>query len=151
MAEVDVVAELEAQTDGDLSGFSLNDLIRAQAYVRAEYEKYKEIAAKWQKLYDYLSIRVVPARMEEEGEEAKRLTGIGRVELRSDMWTKTVDPEGLKEWLEENGMGDIVVPSVNGGTLKALIKEQMMKRDGVVPDESLVTVTPYTRAVIVKG
>ena len=147
----DIIDEFVEGNDIDFSKYTLNDLIRAQHYCRQEWDKYKEIATQWNKMYDHLSIRVVPDRMEEEGEEGKKLKGIGRVELRADMWTKTVDPNALKDWLEANDMGDIIVPSVNGSTLKALIKEQMQKKGGSVPPEEIVAVTPYTRAVIVKA
>lgn len=146
-----ILAELDAGNDMDLTGFTLNDLIRAQHYCRQEWDKYKALATRWNVLYDFLSIRVVPDRMEEEGEEGKKLKGVGRIELRADMWTKTLDAPGLQAWLEENGLGDLVVPGVNGSTLKATIKEQMKKKDGKVPGSDLVEVTPYTRAVIVKA
>lgn len=147
----DILAELETEGDMDLSEFTLNDLIRAQHHARQMWDDYKAIASKWNKLYDFLSIHVVPARMEDEGEEGKKLKGIGRIELRGDMWTKTLDVPGLQEWLKENGLEDLIVPGVNGSTLKALIKEQMgLGKKGKVPGADLVQVTPYTRAVIVK-
>ena len=148
---MDVFTELnQGLSDADLASFTLNDLIRAQHYARQEHDKYKKISSDWEKLYDLLSIHVVPARMEEEGEEGKKLKDVGRVELRSNMWTSTKDAAALRRWLEEHDLGDIVVPSVNGSTLKALLKE-MIERGQDIPDESIVEITPYTRAVIVKG
>lgn len=147
----DLIEELAAGKDADLTGFTLTDLIRAEHYCRQEADKYKDIAASWGKLYDFLSIHVVPQRMEDEDMESTKIAGIGRVNLRPDMWTQTLDATMLAEWLKENDMGDLLKEQVNGSTLKAYIKEQLKKRDGLVPPDTLVKITPYTRAVITKA
>lgn len=152
MATVEeVLSEVQAGSDADFTGFSIADLVRAEHYARLEYEKYKDIASNWNKIYDFLSINVVPAKMEEEGVEATKIEGVGRVNLRSDMWTTTQNSEALAEWLRENDLGDLLKEQVNGSTLKAFIKEQMKMRDGLTVPEELVKITPYTRAVITKG
>lgn len=135
----------------DPQELSLVTLIRLEHFARTNKDVAEEVAAGWSKVYDHISTKVVPDRMADEGITNIKVEGIGRVELRPDIWTQTKDPVRLKAWLEEQGLGDIVVPTVNGSTLKALIREQMRKEDGSVPGEDIVSVTPYTRAVIVKG
>jgi hypothetical protein len=135
----------------DPKELSLVTLIRLQNFARASKDAAEEVATAWGKIYDYISIRVTPERMTDDGITNIKVDQIGRVELRPDIWTQTLDPVKLKGWLEEQGMGDIIVPSVNGSTLKALIREQMKKDGGSVPPADVVQVTPYTRAVIVKG
>jgi len=39
---------------------------------------------------------------------------------------------------------------VNSSTLKAFVKEQMQKPDGEYPSD-LLTISPYSRATVVKG
>jgi len=135
----------------NLSNWSLVDLIKMEAEARRQSDALKKEASGWEKIYDFLSIRVIPTRMEDEGTESLKVTGVGRVNLRGDMWTKTVDPHGLQSWLREHQMEDLIVPAVNGSTLKAFIKEQSKLRDGLQIPTELVEVTPYTRAVITKN
>jgi len=130
--------------------YSLADLVKAQAHAREQYEAYKAMAGHWNALYDVLSLTLVPTKMEEEEVESTKISGVGRINLRADMWTKTQDSQKLAMWFHENGLDDIPQETVNGSTLKAFIKEQMGKKDGLLIPEEIVSITPYTRAVITK-
>lgn len=146
-----ILLELSAGNDADFTGFTLADLIRAEHYCRLKWDEFKDASSRWQALYDHMSINIVPKKMEDEGVEATKIEGVGRVNLRGDMWTSTQNAELLAEWLKEHDFGDLLKEAVNGSTLKAFIKEQMGRKDGLVPPGDLVKVTPYTRAVITKG
>lgn len=147
--EMELMATQVEQGDFDPDTLTLAELIRLESYVRGEWDDLKAQAARYNRIYDKLSLNIVPERMQDEGVTNMKIDGIGRVELRPDMWISTKNAEALKEWLIERGLEDIIVPSVNGSTLKALIKEQMKKAGGEIPDPEVVSVEPYLRAVIV--
>lgn len=151
----DIVAYLEKHPNVSLEDmptdqFTLPELIKAQAQTRAIYENYKSVASYWAKIYDFLSIQLVPRTMEDMEISNIRLDGVGRVNVRDDMWTKTENPDALMEWLRERGLEDLITEGVNGSTLKALIKERIKKAEDI-PEEDVVKITPYQRAVITKG
>jgi hypothetical protein len=143
---------LTAIKDGkfDPELYTLTDLIKFQHYVRTEYDAAKEAAAVWEKMYDKVSIQIVPKKMEDEETTGAKIVGVGRVELRADMWTQTLNPQALQEWLKEHDLEALIVPSVNGSTLKSFIKEQN-KAGNEVPGPEIIKITPYIRAVIVKA
>ena len=143
-------AVLELELDAfDPSKFTLSELVGLEAQVRGEWEGLKRDAAVLNKIYDKLSLEIVPERMEDEGVTNMAIDGVGRVELRADMFVSTQNANALVQWMADNGFEDISTTSVNGSTLKALIKEQMKKKDGLVPPAEIVKVTPYLRAVVV--
>jgi hypothetical protein len=128
--------------------YSLSKLIALEAYVREQYDRAKVVASSWTEIYDKLSLQVVPERMQEEGVTNMKIENVGRVELRADMWVTTRNTDALQQWLIERDMGDIIKPTVNGSTLKAFLREQMKKGQDI-PDEEIVSIVPYIRAVIV--
>lgn len=101
--------------------------------------------------YDVLRLEAIPERMDSDGVENMRVEGIGRVSLTADMFVsvKGGAKQGLYEWLDGHGLGDLVQPTVNASTLKAFVKRRM-KEGKEVPTDFL-NVTPVTRASITKG
>ena len=80
-----------------------------------------------------------------------KVEGVGRVGLTSDLYASIApDQKGAAyEWLSDNGHGDVVQPTVNSSTLKALMKS-IIKSGKEIPSE-LFKVTPFTRASITKS
>jgi hypothetical protein len=118
---------------------------------RQRLDDAKEVVKELQKNYDYLSMIIVPARMEEEGIDGIKIEGIGRINIRSDMRVSTLQEyrHALFEWLGEHGHGDLISETVNGSTLKAWVKEQI-GLGNEIPEEFL-KIHAYDRAVITKG
>jgi len=101
------------------------------------------------KEWDCIRKMVIPRKLEEMGLEKATVTGVGTVGLRGDMFSRTVDKEGLADWLRAHEAGDLIQPTVNGSTLKSFLKE-LIEKGEELPDDDLVAITPYTYAVITK-
>lgn len=121
-----------------------------QRDARADADAAKAAATQAKSWYDFISIFVLPKKMEEAGIESAKFEGIGRVSLRGDMQcsTKSGMSVELMVWLEEHDHEDLIKPGVNSSTLKAFVKEQL-EAGNPIPDEFL-NLYPYTRAVITK-
>lgn len=76
--------------------------------------------------------------------------GIGRVQLAEDIYAST--RAGMKEqamqWLRDLGYEDMITETYNASSLKALFRR--MIKEGTPINEELFSVTPFTRASIVK-
>lgn len=103
-----------------------------------------------QKLYDFLTISIVPDRMDDEGVENVKIKGVGRLQVKTDIRCSCPvgNKEALHSWLAENNHGALIKPLVSAPTLKAFVKEQL-KQGGNYPD-SLLKIEPYSRATVVK-
>jgi len=128
----------------------LNELAEKMADIRAKLDILKEEKATLEKEYDRLRLGEIPECMDAEGIGNITLEGIGRITLTSDVYASipATMREDAYDWLDANGHGGIIKPTVNAGTLKALIKKMM--KDGVQIPPELFKVTPYTRASITK-
>lgn len=127
------------------------ELVREMNTVRLEKERMEETLSTINKRYDYLRLIAVPKRFEDDGITNMKVEGVGRVGLTSDLYASIApDQKGAAyEWLSDNGHGDVVQPTVNSSTLKALMKS-IIKSGEEIPSE-LFKVTPFTRASITKS
>ena len=119
--------------------------------LKAKLEEASVIKAGFQSEYDFLSMNVIPDRMDEEKIKNMKIEGVGRLQTSSDIRCSVpaANREAVQEWLMEHGHGSMVSPSVNASTLKAFVKERM--KEGKEWPEHLLTVMPYSRATVVKG
>ena len=130
--------------------YTLLELVTELRDLRAASDDAEAFYKSQHAVYEIFSKQVVPARMEDEGMEQLTVEGIGRVNIRTDIYCSTKKGLGpdLKEWMKEHDMADIITDVINSSTLKAWVKEQM-KAGNEIPEE-LLNVTPYDRAVITK-
>lgn len=77
--------------------------------------------------------------------------GIGRVQLAEDIYasTRAGQKEAAMRWLRDLGYEDMISETYNASSLKALFRR--MIKAGQPIDETLFSVTPFTRASIVKN
>lgn len=144
------VTKLISIAEEDLSTLSLADVCRHMMEVKAELTAVKRAATALQVYYDFLRKTKIPERMEEDGFESINVTNVGRVSLQPQLYILTVpnSQEGARQWLIDNGYGELIKETVNSSSLKAAIKECLQK--GVDVPEALFKVTPYTVATITK-
>lgn len=139
--------------------------------------KLEAVLAYYQKQRDTLVNGFIPKLMEEEGlSEIKMADGTKvKVEVSWNTSTKDCDKSLLAEWLEENGLGDLIKDSlefgkgqinesvvaelrerglefsrksdVNATSLKAALKKHMEAGGDLPPDEA-VHVSIFNRAVV---
>lgn len=148
-AEQEDKVDRKAQFRDRYKNTPLNELIRAMHGVRQVKDEYDDALKNINAHYDVLRIELIPAKMEEEGIERIAIEGIGRVSLTADMYVGVTDKTGLFDWLRKHKLGSLIKEQVPSATLKAFVKNRIIK-GAPVPTE-LVKVTPFTRASITKA
>lgn len=150
LIETQMTESAEAR-DARHATMKLHELAAEYKAVREELERAEGRKSKLQKIADHLAKGVLPERMEEEGVEVVKLEGIGRLQIRADIYCScpAANRDLLQEWLVDHGHSSLLSTSVNASTLKAFVKEQM-KSGGDYPAD-LLSVTPYRQASIVKA
>lgn len=130
--------------------FTLVQLIEAMSTLQNRKEAAEEQLKIINKEFDFLRITKIPAKMEEEGIDRIAVSGIGRVSLTADLHVsvKADQKEQFFDWLRDNGRGDLLQENINPSTLKATVKN--MFRSGEEVPESLLNVSPFTRASITR-
>lgn len=132
-------------------GLTLVQLIEAMYELQKKKESLEDDLKALNKVYDFLRITKVPAKMDEDGVDRISVAGVGRVSLTADMHVsvKADMKEKFYEWLRDNGRSDLLQETVNPSTLKAAVKG-MYKKGEEIPDD-LLNVSPFTRASITKA
>lgn len=132
-------------------GLTLVQLIEAMYEIQKKKESLEGDLKDLNKVFDFLRITKIPAKMDEDGVDRISVAGVGRVSLTADMHVsvKADMKEKFYEWLRDNGRGDLLQETVNPSTLKAAVKG-MYKKGEEIPDD-LLNVSPFTRASITKA
>lgn len=132
------------QQANDYEKMNLTELAFEMKRVREQLEEAKTHTALLQKTFDLLRKNVIPNKMDELNIENMKVKGVGTLGKRYDAYCNMVpgSQQELFAWLEAEGKGDVIKPSVNSSTLKALMKE-MFEAGEEIP-EAYVTFTPYT-------
>ena len=126
----------------------MDNILRMQE-LGAQMEELKIATEILREEYDKLRLHDIPNEMAEQ--DTTSLKGAwGRCTLTTDLNVKVKDKIGLHRHLEEEGAGDLIVPTVNAQTLKSWVKEQMGK--GTLPlPEAIAEIAPFSRAVLYKN
>jgi hypothetical protein len=119
--------------------------------LKEELDKFDRIKKTYQGAYDYLSISVLPERMDEEDIDTMKIANVGRLQTSADIRCNipAANKEKVQEWLKENGHGSMVKAEINASTFKAFVKERI--KEGKEYPDDLIKVDPYTRATVVKA
>ncbi|HLO98678.1 MAG TPA: hypothetical protein VK171_08795 [Fimbriimonas sp.] len=130
---------------------TLVDLVTAMHGIQTDKNVLEEKLKTLNKEFDFLRITKIPAKMEDDGVDRISVSGVGRVSLTADLHVsvKADQKEAFYQWLDDNGRGDLVQPTVNSSTLKAAVKN--MLKSGEEPPVELLNISPFTRASITKA
>jgi hypothetical protein len=93
--------------------------------------------------------KTIPAKMEEEGISTVNVKGLGRITCSSQMSCSTIDPNGLKQWLVDNGYEALIQPVVNASTLKSFVKERIEAGEDYPSD--CINISFFTQASLTKA
>lgn len=129
---------------------SLLELAQLQVALRNQLDQVKRVEADLRAKLDRVRIGKIPLVMESMEVDTITFSDVGRIVLRSDMWTSIpseTKPQAYK-WLRDQGYGDLIQPAINPSTFKAFAKEAT--RNGIVLPEEYFKITPYTMATITK-
>lgn len=110
----------------------------------------EEAVKKVKEELDGLRLIRIPNEMERLELRSTTFEGLGRVQLAADLYcsVKAGCKDQVNQWLTDQGLDDMIIPTVNSSSLKALVRRQIA--DGVEIPEFL-NITPFTRASIVKA
>jgi len=102
--------------------------------------------------YDAIRKHALPDAMDAEGISNMSVVGIGRINLRSDLYATipAANKPAAFDWLRGTGHGGVVKEEVHTGTLKALLKS-LIREGKELPPEDLIRVTPYSMAVLTRS
>jgi hypothetical protein len=119
-------------------------------YLKKAIDALKDETKELNRRFDEIRLRLIPEAMEEQGIKNINLDGIGLVYLTADLYTSVPSDkkEDFYEWLEDNGLRDLVTETVNSSTLKAWCKERIESGKQIPP---MVEISPFTRASIKQG
>lgn len=109
-------------------------------------EQLKEVNAD----FDRLRLREIPEMMETLGVRNATFEGLGRVQLAEDLYASTREgqKEAAMQWLRDLGYDGMITESYNASSLKALLRRNI--EAGIENPEDIFSITPFTRASIVR-
>jgi hypothetical protein len=127
----------------------LNNAVKAQAKCRQIADMLKGVKTAAENRHRWLAEGQVPSRMEELEITKVTVQGVGRVNLKSDIYVRipAAKRDEAMKWFEKHSP-DLISETINSSSLKAHIKARIEKGDEL-PES--VTVTPYTLAIITAG
>lgn len=134
-----------------LDEFTIQELAAGLKKIKGSVEGLGKQKTELQKIYDYLSIEVIPDRMDEEDVTSMKITGVGRLQTRGDIrcTVPAKNKEALQQWLIDHNHGSMIAPTVNASSLKAFVREMM--KEGKEYPEDLLKIHLYSRASVVTG
>ena len=151
--EGDAVANVE-QTGLE----SVAELLRKQLALEASIEDYEGLLKEYKEKLRKLSGETIPEKMAELGMTSTTMMDGSKVEVVEDIYVSIPkDPQKSQacyEWLEDNGLGDIIKNQVGisfgkGEGNKAHHLQETIKEMGLIP-EVKVSVRPSTLKATVK-
>lgn len=101
------------------------------------------------KALDQVRLKDIPEAMAESDIRTLTIEGVGRVQLAMDCYATIKDKEAGYSWLRENGYSGLITEYVQPSTFKATVKDAI--KDGQEFPDELFSITPFTRASIVKA
>lgn len=116
--------------------------------IKAMYEHLDAAAKLVYHTKDFLDKAVMPQRLSDLGLDMIRVPEIAR---SFSVLTKTsasmVDKEKGYQWLRDNNLGDLIVETVNAGTLASAMRN-MEAEMGFLPPEDIIKVSTYNATSI---
>lgn len=131
-------------------GMDLVDLVMEMDDVRKQKESMENALKEINETFDFLRITKIPTVMNDENIDRISVKGVGRVSITADMHVsiKADKKDDFYQWLRDNGRTDLISETVNASTLKASVKK--MFKEGEIPPEDLLNISPFERASITK-
>lgn len=99
---------------------------------------------------DELRLKQIPEMMDQLEVKNAVFTGLGRVQLASDLYcsTKAGQKDQAMQWLRDCGYAEMISESYNATSMKALVR-RLIVEGTEIPE--FMNVTPFIRASIVKA
>jgi hypothetical protein len=134
--------------DEDFKSVKIQDLARMMKRLQLLHESLDNTKKRVGVIFDEVRVRHLPTMMDSEDMPKFTVDDLGTVSLTDDLRVKVLDPQKEFEWLEEIGCGDLISNTVNGSSLKALLRRKLVAGEEIPSD--IFEVAPFTRATITK-
>jgi hypothetical protein len=138
----------------ELKNCSFEDLADRMYELEVALENMDAARAPFAAAYEIVRKQIIPAHAENSGSSVlvRQFTSDyrGRVQLQSDLYVQVLSPQEAQQWLQDNGHGDLIKPSVHAGSLKAAMKRRIQTAQGT-PPEDLFKLTPFKFAMITRA
>jgi len=83
-----------------------------------------------------LSVSVLPKKFQDEGVSTLTMRELGaRFTVNTRITASMTDKDDAMTWLETNGYGDIIKPTVNSSTLSKFASEYVLDQGKDLPDD----------------
>ena len=138
-------------TREEMEQMDITELAQLFSAYKEQLTDLKATSSGIQKEFDILRKEVLPEKMEETGFDNVKVSGVGRISLRAEIYASILadHKDEAFEWLINEGHKDLIKDTVNASTFKAFCKEQIT--EGVELPEELFSITPYTMATLTKS
>lgn len=99
---------------------------------------------------EYLVKGVLPAKMDAEGVSTVNVKDVGRITVTNQMSVSCLSNKQplLRQWMRENGYGELISETINPSTLKAWLKERISDCDDYPAD--ILDIYSYQQASLTK-
>ncbi len=120
-----------------------SDAAKAYFHIKSAYEALDGARKELYHLKDLFDKVIVPELMENDDIDMLRIPELARSFSRQQKFSASfVDKEEGFKWLRDNGQGDLIVETVNAGTLAAFCRSMIMD-EGLEPPADVIRVTTY--------
>jgi hypothetical protein len=142
------------ELDEKFMGMSFEELIKVMYALERKLEQGNAALAPFFVEYEHLRKRTFPNVSEESGTDTATVNITddyrGRVQMQPDLYVSVLNPLTAREWLRDNGHGDLIKDTINAESLKAALKYRIKNAQGTPPD-TIFKITPYKYAILVRA
>ena len=153
--------ESEQATTGQSTDLKAMNIAQLAARIKTLQESVKELESMTSSMkseIEYISMTILPEKMADQGITSTVVKGVGRVTVKADMFCNVPadNKPALEKWLKEHGYEDLIKPTVNASSLKAMVKElsESQDEDEVnqwIEIQDIVSVRPFVKATLTKN
>lgn len=155
LMEAFINERIEAIKDRKLVGTAVTAIKIMDSFYKLKEEIGSRLKSPLEEAYNTLRFTTVPTLMDDEEITSLSVDDVGRVNIQDDLSLSVKDKEALHDWLTNQDLEDMIIPSVNAQTLTAFFRGRIKegkKQDGKeLPNPEIVEVTPFVRASITRS
>lgn len=129
---------------------TINDIGAELQKLKASEDQLNDELKEVKRKIDDIQKREIPELFEAQGVTNAKVPGVGTIYLQDKVfaYVKAEDQDRFKDWLRENGHGDLIKETVHPATLTAWAKEQLSEAK---PLPDFVSASFVTQAALRKS
>lgn len=118
---------LNNYSNESLQNLNINDLAKLQIELKSVLTDVDQLKKTIGSQHDYIRKFTIPEKMNELGIKGVDINGVGKVMLTNTCYANITEEnrEDAYQWLEDNGHGALIKPTINNNSLRALIRQKL--------------------------